>query len=222
MKRSPRRRLKLGTVETYHHHWYLLIWIFYFIFFYIVEHVVTDDYWISYLPLDDRIPFLPGFIIPYCMWYPLLFASTLYLMLFDKDAFIRFMLYIGIGFYGSLIFCLLFPNGQDLRPTSFEHPTFFTWLIGRIYSADTNTNVLPSMHVIGCAAVVCACFDAPELRKRRVGWLVLPLCVLVSLSTVFIKQHSILDVFAAIPVCIVLTTVLYLPKHLRTRKKTAP
>ena len=128
MNNHPHRTLKIGTVENCRHHWYLLIWLVYFVLFYIAEHVVTDNYWVSYLPLDDKIPFCRYFIIPYCMWHPLLFVMTLYLMWYDVPAFKRFMIYIGLGFGGSIIFCLLFPNGQDLRPTQFAQNDFFILL----------------------------------------------------------------------------------------------
>ena len=167
MRSHPKKQWKIGTVENCRHHWYLLIWIAYLVLFYIAEHVVTDHYWVSYLPLDDKIPFCRYFIIPYCMWHPLLFAMTLYLMWYDVPAFKRFMVYIGLGFGGSILFCLIFPNGQDLRPTEFAQHDFFIWLVQRIYTADTNTNVLPSMHVIGCAALTLACFDSQPLCKRH-------------------------------------------------------
>lgn len=141
--KTGRKPLKLGTVENYHHHWYLLIWLVYLTLFAIAEHVVTDNYWVSYLPLDDKIPFCRYFIIPYCLWHPLLFLMTLYLMFYDAEGLKRYMLYIGLGFGGSILFCLIFPNGQDLRPTEFAQHDLFTWLVQRICAADTNTNVLP-------------------------------------------------------------------------------
>ena len=79
----------------------------------------------------------------------------------------------------------------------------------RIYAADTNTNVLPSMHVIGCAALTLACFDSEPLRRRHLQWVMLPLGLVISMSTVFVKQHSILDVFVAIPVCVILYFIIY-------------
>ena len=88
----------------------------YLVLFYIAEHVVTDHYWVSYLPLDDKIPFCRYFIIPYCMWHPLLFAMTLYLMWYDVPAFKRFMVYIGLGFGGSILFCLAFPERAGSAP----------------------------------------------------------------------------------------------------------
>lgn len=211
MSSHPKRTWKIGTVENCRHHWYLLIWIAYLVLFYIAEHVVTDHYWVSYLPLDDKIPFCRYFIIPYCMWHPLLFAMTLYLMWYDVPAFKRFMVYIGLGFGGSILFCMLFPNGQDLRPTEFAQNDFFIWLVRMVYAADTNTNVLPSMHVIGCAALTLACFDAPRLRAKKLHLVMLPLGVLISASTVFVKQHSMLDVLVAIPVSVVLCLIVYRP-----------
>ena len=190
MNNHPHRTLKIGTVENCCHHWYLLIWLVYFVLFYIAEHVVTDNYW---------VPFCRFFIIPYCMWHPLLFLMTLYLMWYDVPAFKRFMIYIGLGFGGSIIFCLLFPNGQDLRPTDFQQNDCFIWLVKRIYAADTNTNVFPSMHVIGSAALYAATLYTPSIRKRGLDWVMLPLAVLISISTVFVKQHSCLDILGAIP-----------------------
>ena len=211
MSKSPRRKLKIGTIDDFHHFWYLLIWIVYLSLFYLAEHLVTENYWVSYLPIDDQIPFCRFFIVPYCMWHPLLVLMTAYLIFTDPPAFKRFMLYIGFGFGGSIIFCMLFPNGQDLRPTDFQQNDCFIWLVKRIYAADTNTNVIPSMHVIACAALALACFDAPRLRAKKLHLVMLPLGLLISMSTVFVKQHSMLDVLVAIPVSALLCVLIYKP-----------
>ena len=52
------------------------------------------------------------------------------------------------------------------------------------------------------AAALFALRDGPRLRKRawwQAASVLLALCI--SLSTVFMKQHSILDVLCALPVC---------------------
>ena len=102
-------------------------------------------------------------------------------------------------------------DGQDLRPTEFAQNDFFIWLVRMVYAADTNTNVLPSMHVIGCAALTLACFDALRLRAKKLHLVMLTLGVLISASTVFVKQHSMLDVLVAIPVSVVLCLIVYRP-----------
>lgn len=206
--KKPNRR-KIGTVENYRHLWMLSIWIVYLILYFVIEQVVTDNYWVSYLPLDDKIPFCEYFILPYCLWHPLLVLMTAYLAFYDAENFKAFMSFIGIGFITTAIFCLLFPNGQNLRPSEFPRENLCTQLVRLIYAADTNTNVLPSMHVIGCGALIAACFHTPSLKKRHLQWVMLPLGLLICLSTVFVKQHSILDFFSAVPFTLLVYLLVY-------------
>ena len=49
---------------------------------------------------------------------------------------------------------MIWPNCQLLRPSVVDTSTLCGWLVNAIYSADTPTNVLPSMHVVGCMAVL--------------------------------------------------------------------
>ena len=205
----PRRHPIRTFLETYPHVWYLLIWIVYLMLFWLAEHLIVDKYWVSHLPIDDQIPFCRFFIIPYCTWHPLLFLMTVYLFFTDAPAFKRFVVYIGLGFGGSILFCMLFPNGQDLRPTEFAQNDFFIWLVRMVYDADTNTNVCPSIHVIGSFAVYFAARDIRRFRAK--GWRLgfLTMAVLISLSTVFLKQHSVLDVLAGLAVCAAAYPLIY-------------
>ncbi len=188
-----------------------------------VEHIVTpeSDYWVSRIPLDDKIPFLEGFIIPYCLWYPMLAAVGLYTMFFEPGAFRRFLYFIITGFTLSLLICLLIPNGQNLRPAVFPRQNLLTWAIAGIYRADTNTNVFPSMHVIGAFACAAAVFDCPRIRRLRVP--AAALAVLISVSTVFIKQHSALDIIGGLALSLPIAAAVYhaglrdLLKRLRRR-----
>ena len=86
-----------------------------------------------------------------------------------------------------------------------------------IYASDTNTNVCPSMHVIGSFAAMFAVFDCKKLRKTTLAPTVAVLLViLVSASTVLVKQHSIVDVFWGI----VVSAVLFPISHVLLRKKS--
>ena len=191
-------------------YWYILFVPGFLLCFFTVERLIPadGDYWVSYLPLDDRIPFLEMFVVPYCLWYPLLFFTGLALLLTDVPEFRRYMQFLILGFGFSLVFCLVFPNGQELRPQPFERDNLFTCVLGKLYAVDTNTNVLPSMHVIGCAAAAVAAFRTrgPLGRWR---WPVLVLAALISASTVLVKQHSILDLFAGAAVSIPIWFLLY-------------
>ena len=201
-------------------YWYFLFIPGYLCCYFLMEHLVPSgcDYWVSYSRLDDYIPFLDYFVIPYVMWYPFLFVTGLGLMFRDLPELKRYVWFMIAGFGFSMIFCVIFPNGQDLRPTVFAHENFFTWLLQHVYAADTNTNVLPSMHVIGCVAACIGVFRAAALRRWRLP--ILLVAILICLSTVFIKQHSILDIFAGFAVCIPLWFIFYFRKPRSSTKKT--
>lgn len=96
---------------------------------------------------------------------------------------------------------IVFPNRQDLRPDSFPRENVFTQMVGLLYRLDTSTNVCPSLHVaysVGIASV--------WTKEKNVHWAVkaaiLVFVILVCLSTVFLKQHSVVDGFAALLVCL--------------------
>lgn len=203
------------------HVWYALYLPVYLVLFFLVEKLVPSDsdYWVSYMKLDDYIPFVDVFVIPYCLWYPFLVCTGVYLLVNDGENFKKYMRFIGYGFTISLLFCLIVPNGQNLRPASFDHHNFFTWLIGRIYAADTNTNVFPSMHVVGVIAASSACFKNSGLRRFR--WPAVVLSVFICMATVFIKQHSCLDIIGGVALGIPLYVCIYVLPDRRKKKKGA-
>lgn len=93
-------------------HKYVLLVLYvpvYLIWFALAERMVptTDGCWVSYLPLDDKIPFLPGFILAYVLWYPfLIFPVVVMLLKNDRRAFIR---------YGCVHHCGLFHLADHLH-----------------------------------------------------------------------------------------------------------
>lgn len=207
LSRHATKKERLGAIP------WLAVFPVYLIAYFAVEAIVPlEDYWVSYLPLDDYIPFVEQYVVFYVMWYALLAITGLYLLLFNGEGLKKYCAFIGIGFFTVLIFSLFFPNGQNLRPdlATLGRENFFTHILEGIYSADTNTNVIPSMHVIGCFGIMFAFWDARELRSLK--WpapLMTFLCVNVILSTTFVKQHSILDTFTAIPFSILVYLLVY-------------
>ena len=97
-----------------------------------------------------------------------------------------------------MVFCILVPNGQDLRPAVMAHHNAATWLVEYTYSIDTNTNVFPSVHILGCMAAVAAVWHTPGLRKPGWRWGVTLYAILIMAATVFVKQHAAIDVLAGL------------------------
>ncbi len=165
----------------------------------IYQEVVCD--------LDAYIPFCELFVIPYYFWFAFLVLMIGYSMLFDFRAMHHCMWFIILSYSVTAVIYLIWPNMQALRPVDIPRDNWMIDIVRGLYDFDTNTNVCPSIHVLGSLAV---CFSGLHSRTLR-GWgwklFFVIATVLISLSTVFLKQHSILDVFAALAlgaVCYVL------------------
>lgn len=190
--------------------WFALILPAYLLAFAWVEAVIpVEACYPTYIPLDDRIPFLEGFIVPYMLWFPMLLAMGLYLARYDHEGFKRYMTYLGVAFFTVIALYLLFPNRQDLRVTQFPRDNLLTRLVALVYSQDTNTNVCPSLHVVGSMAVCFAAWNCRRLRKPWVQGAIWVFTFLVAVATVFVKQHSALDLILAVPFSLAVYPVVY-------------
>lgn len=190
--------------DEYKHLKYLIFWPIFGILFFILERVWIRDY---YYPvssmLDDYIPFCEYFLIPYLFWFLYLVLIHIYTGIYDVKSFEVMMRFIIISYFISLFIYIIFPNCQELRPINVERDNIFTRFLEYFYKFDTNTNVCPSIHVIGSVAVMFSAWYSKDFHTT--GWRILffIMTFIISVSTLFIKQHSIIDVFAAIPVCII-------------------
>ena len=103
---------------------------------------------------------------------------------------------------------ILFPNRQDLRPAEFPRENIFTWILGIIYAADTSTNVCPSLHVAYSIGIASTWLKEPSASKRC-KVLLTAFCFMVCISVAFVKQHSVVDIFAALPVRVLAEGIAY-------------
>jgi len=75
------------------------------------------------------------------------------------------------------------------------------------------------MHVyVSVALHICLCKDEKLARYKLLKYSSLVLCLLISASTVLIKQHSIIDVFAAFALVPIMYCLAYVLKHQRLSK----
>ena len=197
---------KISTPE-YNHLKLLLYWPVFLLFFLYVERLSsTAVYHPMHCALDDLIPFCEYFLIPYLFWFVYLVGMHIYTLLYDIDAFRLLMGFIIVSYSLSMVIYLLFPTCQEMRPVEFPRDNPFTRFLYYFYQFDTNTNVCPSLHVVGSVAVwLTSCRVS---RFQTSGWKFAfgVAAILICLSTMFLKQHSVLDVLAAIPICLVAYT----------------
>lgn len=154
---------------------------------------------IIYSPIDALIPFWEIFVIPYLLWFGYVALVMIYFMFTSRRDFVRTGMFLLVGMTICLIIYTVFPNGIDMKPTEFARDNFMVDIVKHIYSIDTPTNVLPSIHCLNSIGIHIGIMKSEKLGQNKVVCISsLILAVSICLSTVFIKQHSILDVFAAI------------------------
>lgn len=176
-------------------------WLIYFALYFLTENLIPRESCYSvHCIIDDWIPFREEFVIPYVLWYGLIVVSLVWFALYNIKGFKQLSTYIFITQMVAMAIYILFPNRQDLRPEVLPRDNFLSDIVSLLYAFDTSTNVCPSLHVaysLGIASV--------WLREKQ-AWkwwkaFVVALVVLICLSVAFVKQHSVVDIFAAIPLC---------------------
>ncbi len=198
------RNFKLRNINSpeYRHLWLLLGWVGYLTMYALTENLIpAENCYPVHCWLDDVIPFCEWFIIPYVSWYFLIIGSLVYFLLYNVDNFKKLQTYIIITQIVAMAVYIMFPSRQDLRPEVFPRENLLTQLIGFIYSVDTNTGVCPSLHVAYSLGIA-----STWLREQSVGkgWraAIAVWCAVICISVAFVKQHSVVDIFAAIPMCL--------------------
>ena len=179
-----------------------------YIFFYMTVFTLEEQYLrpvvAIHCPLDDLIPFNSVFIIPYFAWFLLVPSVIGYFMFKSKDEFLDlcFMLFTGMTI--CLAVYAVVPNGINLRQMVTGHDVWSRMVV-MLRKVDTATNVCPSIHVFATLGCLMAVLRSPEFRNRRlVKFLLAVLSVLICVSTVVLKQHSVIDVTCGTALAVVM------------------
>ncbi|MDD5934992.1 MAG: phosphatase PAP2 family protein [Clostridiales bacterium] len=205
-----------SLVKKYKHAWVLLYFFIYAPWFVYLEKTVTNNYHEVYMKLDDYIPFNEWFVIPYYVWFAFIFVTLLYLFLKDTKEFYRSTAFLFIGMTICLFIYTVWPNGQNLRPDldALGRNNIFIEILRKLYASDTCTNVCPSIHVFNSIGACIAIFHTESLKNKK--WLTIPtfiLTILICLSTVFLKQHSVFDGICACVLACVMYLIVYVPDY---------
>ena len=212
-------RLRKINEPQFSHLKLLLGWVGYFILYFLTENLIpAENCTPGHMWLDDVIPFCEWFLIPYVFWYVLIVISLGYFLLYNVDSFKRLQTYIIITQVVAMAVYIIFPTRQDLRPEMFANENFLTQCVSFLYSFDTNTGVCPSLHVAYSLGIASVWTKEKGISRGWKGFVVFAV-VMICLSTMFIKQHSAVDFFAAIPVCLVAEGIVYRDRYFKRKKK---
>ncbi len=182
----------------------------YFIFFTWLEKRNDVAFHIIHTGLDDKIPFCKYFIIPYVIWFFYVFLSVAYFILYERQEFNRLAWFLALGMTTFLIVSWLYPNKLMLRPDTVTGNDICARLVRRLYASDTSTNVMPSIHVYNSIVVAVAFLKSKANKKHHiVGICSVILSALIIISTMFVKQHSVVDVVTAMDMAVVYYLIIY-------------
>ena len=215
-------RLRRVNEPQYAHIKLLLGWVIYFALYFLTENLIpAEACHVVHSRLDDLIPFNEYFVIFYISWFALIVFSLLAFFLYDIQSFKDLSWFIIITQIVAMIVYILYPNRQNLRPEVFPRENVFTWVLSFLYHFDTPTGVCPSLHVaysLGIGSVWLKKKDASPIWKAvLVVWL-----IMICLSVMFVKQHSAVDVIAALPLGLLAECLVFGGRRSARAKKPKP
>jgi membrane-associated phospholipid phosphatase len=145
--------------------------------------------------IDDMIPFIDIFIVPYVIWYPFIFITLAYIAWKDKPLYIKTLVTMNIAMLTCYMIYFVFQTHVP-RP-ELTGNSVFTKMVEWIYINDAPFNAFPSIHSLTSFLMLYAVQRSNKINltvKNSVSII----AILIIISTLFVKQHVILDAISAI------------------------
>lgn len=160
------------------------------------------------IALDRIIAVQPEWMLVYGSLY--VFVVILPLLVVREPGLIRramqsYLFVMTVSYAGFLLYPTSAPRTDVVTGDGFA-----AWTLRLAYSLDPPYNCFPSLHVAYAFVSALACFR----MHRTVGLAAIAWAALISLSTVFTKQHYVLDVIAGAAAA-GLAYVVFLRRHPR-------
>lgn len=218
---------RINFKEFFWKHRYILLqtyWLIYLPWFAYLEKTVTSHFHVIHMELDDKIPFVSAFAIPYFLWFGYVAVAFIYTYLHDRQEYLRACGFLFTGMTIFLLISTVYPNGHYMRYGVTLGSGVFDQLVRWLWETDTATNLFPSIHVfnsIGAHIALTRCENLRDNKFVKYGSFTL-MCSII-LATVFIKQHSVFDVMTALLMALVLYPIAYgkAPENAIERLRTA-
>lgn len=162
---------------------------------YLLLNHSNDDVYMLVTKFDKIIPFKQLFVVPYIAWFGLIFVALIWFMYRDIKLYIFSIISIILGLLISFIIFSLFQTTVP-RPEILGDD-IFSQLTKLIYTIDNPFNAFPSIHVLTSYIVFLGCQETKG-RYRKISLIIQGVVILVILATLFLKQHTLLDVLGGL------------------------
>jgi membrane-associated phospholipid phosphatase len=139
-------------------------------------------------PIDQALPVVPIFVVPYVSLQPFIYGSLVIFLLFRARIFQSAVLSMIVTFLVSYVFFAFLQTYVD-RP-ALTGGDVFTRMIRDVYAGDHPFNDFPSLHVSTSAIIAIHWWRF----SRRFGPVPAIWAALIAMSTVLVRQHYLADV----------------------------
>ena len=149
--------------------------------------------------LDDLFPLVPAFAVIYLSSYFFWICGPIAVSLTKKRNFVNYICGLSLSYLIGFLFFVFLPTYMDRTAEGLmeaaKQPGIFNAMLATIYAADGSEyafNLFPSYHCLISLYCYLGVRKQPEISK---GFQVysLVMVVLICLSTLFTKQHYIID-----------------------------
>mgnify|MGYP002586420116 FL=1 len=165
-------------------------------FLYFIVKQFIPSYHLITLNIDDKMLLVPFFIIFYSIWYPYLFVVFYFIFKKDKG---KFKSLIKKSILCAVIadLCFVIYPTMVSRPEVNGFNSLVSLMLYITYITDIPVNCFPSLHCTFALLVMYAVTFDKNMNKvfRIIVGIISPL---ICLSTVLVKQHSVIDVVGAL------------------------
>ena len=143
--------------------------------------------------LDKVIPFKAIFIIPYVYWYVYIVIGFVFILINSRRDYMRLFISFFIGM--SVCYAIYYVYPTEITRPIIQKGDLLNNLVNFIYSADKPVNCFPSLHVLTTYFIMR--YTKYKNSKKKFYYTQI-IGLLIILSTLFIKQHFVLEVIGGI------------------------
>jgi membrane-associated phospholipid phosphatase len=162
------------------------------------------------LALDQVLPLQPAWALVYGALYAFLIVLPVFVVRQDDHIRRTFLAYLMVWIAAYICFWV-YPTIAP-RPAKVPGTGFLVWSLRFLYDADPPYNCFPSLHVAHSFVSALTCYRV----NKNVGVVAGVCASLVGLSTLFTKQHYVLDVITGVLLAGV-AYVVFLRRYQRER-----
>lgn len=163
--------------------------------YFLINNGTHSKIYSVYTDLDDLIPFISIFIIPYMLYMPYVVFSLFFLCYKSRDNYYITLITLLISNFICL-FIYLFFQTEVPRPNIVEND-FISNIVKYVYASDKPFNCFPSIHVAITFSVIKGINRVRNMNLSYKLFFII-FAWLIIVSTQLVKQHVVMDLFASL------------------------